>query len=76
MRFRIRTLLLAISVIALAIGGARWWYDARIAEYERQRDVALQLALSYDAQFKETGSGVTWLPRWVDPRSATLSPTD
>jgi hypothetical protein len=67
-RFRLRTLLSIVAGIALTIGGARWWYDSRIAEYEQQKEVALQLALHYDAQFKETGSGVQWLPRWLDPR--------
>jgi hypothetical protein len=34
-----RTLLMAIALIVLAIGGARWWYDARIGEYERQKQI-------------------------------------
>jgi hypothetical protein len=42
-RFRLRTLLTVSAVVALAAGGVRWWYDARVAEHDRQKLIAGQL---------------------------------
>ena len=42
-KFRMRTLLTVVAVVALTAGGARWWYNVRIAEYRIQRRLADEL---------------------------------
>lgn len=51
-RFRLRTLLLVAAVVAVAAGAVRWWYDGRVAEYERQRRLT--------ASLRETGVSAVW----------------
>jgi hypothetical protein len=43
MRFRVRTLLVLVGVLAAAAGGGRWWYDQRLADYEAQMSVCAKL---------------------------------
>jgi hypothetical protein len=42
-QFRMRTMLVAVALIALAIGGGRWWYDSRMEAHETQRRICMAL---------------------------------
>jgi hypothetical protein len=42
-RFRLRTLLIICTGLALVVGGARWWYDVRMASFDRQKAVVKEL---------------------------------
>jgi hypothetical protein len=39
MRYRLRTFLALFLVMTFAIGAVRWWYNAQVAEHNRQLDV-------------------------------------
>jgi hypothetical protein len=62
-RFRLRTLLALLSLVALIGGGGRYWYNARLAEYERQRLVAERLE-ARGASIYWSYVGPSWLEAW------------
>jgi hypothetical protein len=58
-----RTLLLAVAVLAVTGGGARWWHDQRMAKYDSQKKVCIELA---DVRITALWSyeGPRWLNAW------------
>ncbi len=63
MRYRLRTLLASVVVLAIASGAVRIWYDRHVAEGRRQHDLATSLAPEVTLSFSYVG------PRWPNWRN-------
>jgi hypothetical protein len=60
-----RTILAMIAVFAVLAGGARWWYDRRMAAYEEQLRICLELeAQGMDAVWNYQGPMVGDAWKW------------
>jgi hypothetical protein len=67
LRFRVRTLLVVIAVLAIAGGAARWWYDQQMARYEAQKIICVGLDRArITALWSYEGPGAWDAWRWLD----------
>jgi hypothetical protein len=74
-RFQLRTLLVVTAAIALTAGAMRWWYDAQVAEYERQKQIVDQLG-KLKVTFLWTAAGPDWLTdSWTLDERVFMRPT-
>jgi hypothetical protein len=74
-RFRVRTLLIAITAVLLMCGGVRWWYDGRIAEHVQQKLLVDRLG-ELKVTFLWTAAGPDWLTdSWMLDERVFMRPT-